>query len=426
MKKIQIGLLGLGTVGSGVVSVIENHREKIMMQVGCDVEIKRILVHDIEAHSKFSSQYNLTTDVQTILNDDDISIVIEVMGGIEYTKTILTQAFRNKKSVVSANKDLIALYGEELSLFAQNEGCGFFYEAAVAGAVPIIQTLNCGLAIEHITEMTGILNGTTNYILTQMSEHHMSYAEALKEAQAEGFAEADPTGDVEGIDAARKVAILARIAYSMPFVLSDVAVRGITEITKNDMHIAKQLNCKIKLLGKIMKTKELRVWLSVEPTFVPISHPLAHIDNEFNAVIINAEATKEIMLSGPGAGSLPTANAVVSDVVSLIRCIHNGNVKELVVRSTKEKQLSMGRTVETKYIMIIKINSVSDVLANVLQILRQYHLHFSEILHNEICADGNEFVSVVIKDTTRAKMEGVIDTLHTMSHIQIENYYPML
>lgn len=426
MKKIQIGLLGLGTVGSGVVSIVEHHYEKIKMQIGCEIAIKKILVHDIDQYSNFSGAYELTTDVQTILNDEDITLIVEVMGGIDHTKAILIQAFQNKKSVVSANKDLIALYGEELSLIAESEGCGFFYEAAVAGGIPILQTLNYGLAIEHLTAITGILNGTTNYILTQMNEHHVSYEEALKAAQVVGFAEADPTGDVEGIDAARKVAILARLAYSMPFVLSDVTVRGITNITKNDMHIADRFHCKIKLLGKIVKTQEEKIWLAVEPTFVSLNHPLAHVDNEFNAIILNGEATKEIMLSGPGAGSLPTANAVMSDVITLARNMNKGIAENLIIRSTKEKQLSSGADVESKYIMIIKMKDVAGVFADVSQVFARYHLSFSQILQDDTNIDGDKLVSVVTYNTTRSEIERVIDKLQTINHVQIESCYPML
>lgn len=424
MKKIQIGLLGLGTVGSGVVEMIAAHREKIMIQAGCDIEIKRILVHDLTRYKKYEADYALTTEVSEILNDPEITIIIEVMGGVEQTKMILLDAFENKKSVVSANKDLIAIHGEELSQKAKESGCGFYYEAAVAGGIPILQTLNHGLAIENFTHIFGILNGTTNYILTQMAKQHVGYDEALQAAQKAGFAEADPSGDVEGIDAARKVAIIARLAHLMPVVLSDVRASGITKITKTDIETAARFDCRIKLIGQIVKTAQGLLHLSVEPTFISQNHPLAHIDNEFNAVILKGDATKEIMLSGPGAGSLPTANAVMSDVITLIRNMTHG--ENNVVSAQKEKRLSDGSEVLSKYIMILRMKDVIGVFADVSQIFARYHLSFSQILQDETDFDGNKVVSVITHDTKRADIDLVIEKLKTVNHVEIESCYPML
>lgn len=426
MKKINVGLLGLGTVGSGVVEMLKKHREKIMIQAGCDIEIKTILVKELAGYEQYSDTYSLTTDVMSIINDPEISIVIEVMGGIDHTRDILLQAFAQNKSVVSANKDLIALYGEELSSAAKEAGCGFFYEAAVAGGIPILQTINHGLAIENFNVIMGILNGTTNYILTQMAQNHVSYEEALKEAQAAGFAEADPSGDVEGIDAARKVAIMARLAYSMPVVLSDVTVKGITGVTQSDMETASRFGCRIKLIGKIEKMSDGRIALSVEPTFISQNNPLAHIDNEFNAIILQGEATKEIMLSGPGAGSLPTANSVMSDVIALIRHLEHKTVANTVVTATKEKQLSDGSDVKSKYIMSIMMKDVAGVFADVSQIFARYNLSFSQILQDDTQVDGSKLVSVVTYDTTRADVNTVIEKLKVVNHVQIESCYPML
>lgn len=426
MDKIKVGLLGLGTVGSGVVEMLKKHREKIEIQAGCDIEIKSILVKELVGYEQYEGEYSLTTDVMSIITDPEISIIIEVMGGVEYTREILLQAFAHNKSVVSANKDLIAIYGEELSQAAKNAGCGFFYEAAVAGGIPILQTINHGLAIENFNTIIGILNGTTNYILTQMAQNQVSYEEALKAAQESGFAEADPSGDVEGIDAARKVAIMARLAYSMPVVLSDVRAKGITAVTKNDMDTAARFGCRIKLIGKIEKMPSGKLALSVEPTFISQNNPLAHIDNEFNAIILQGEATKEIMLSGPGAGSLPTANSVMSDVIALIRYMEYKTEANTVVISTKEKELSDGTDVKSKYIMIIKMKDVAGVFADVSQIFARYNLSFSQILQDDTNVDGYKLVSVVTHDTTRADIDTVIEKLSVVNHVQIESCYPVL
>jgi homoserine dehydrogenase len=216
MKAISIGMLGLGTVGSGVVTIIENHQDKLMHQVGCPVKIKKILVNNLDKpRSVEVSPEILTTNEADILNDPDIDVVIEVMGGVEHTREYLLKALQRKKHVVTANKDLMAVYGAELHTIAAENGCDLFYEASVAGGIPILRSLVDGLASDRITKMMGIVNGTTNFILTKMSKQGVAYAEVLKEAQDLGYAESDPTSDVEGLDAASKMTILATLGFSM-------------------------------------------------------------------------------------------------------------------------------------------------------------------------------------------------------------------
>lgn len=324
-QTIKVALLGMGTVGSGVYEVIEHlQKDNFIHKVGAEVQVKRILVRSPEKYAdKVEPHTILTTDWQDILGDEEIDIVIEVMGGIEPARTYLTEALRAGKNIVSANKDLIAVHGQELQALAAEMKRDFRYEASALGAIPIVQPLKENLAANHFSEIVGIMNGTTNYILTNMAEHGMSYEDALAEATALGYAEADPTADVEGLDAGRKVAILANIAFHTPAVFDDVHVEGITKISKLDMAYAESIGCVIKLLGIVSKQED-GLCLSVHPAIIAKSHPLASVGGSFNAVFVQGDAIDEAMFYGRGAGKLPTASAVVGDVIDICRDIVYG------------------------------------------------------------------------------------------------------
>ena len=324
-QTIKVALLGMGTVGSGVYEVIEHlQKDNFIHKVGAEVQVKRILVRSPEKYAdKVDPHTILTADWQDILGDEDIDIVIEVMGGIEPARTYLTEALRAGKNIVSANKDLIAVHGQELQALAAEMKRDFRYEASALGAIPIVQPLKENLAANHFSEIVGIMNGTTNYILTNMAEHGMSYEDALAEATALGYAEADPTADVEGLDAGRKVAILANIAFHTPAVFDDVHVEGITKISKLDMAYAESIGCVIKLLGIVSKQED-GLCLSVHPAIIAKSHPLASVGGSFNAVFVQGDAIDEAMFYGRGAGKLPTASAVVGDVIDICRDIVYG------------------------------------------------------------------------------------------------------
>lgn len=324
-QTIKVALLGMGTVGSGVYEVIEHlQKDNFIHKVGAEVQVKRILVRSLEKYAdKVEPHTILTTDWQDILGDEEIDIVIEVMGGIEPARTYLTEALRAGKNIVSANKDLIAVHGQELQALAAEMKRDFRYEASALGAIPIVQPLKENLAANHFSEIVGIMNGTTNYILTNMAEQGMSYEDALAEATALGYAEADPTADVEGLDAGRKVAILANIAFHTPAVFDDVHVEGITKISKLDMAYAESIGCVIKLLGIVSKQED-GLCLSVHPAIIAKSHPLASVGGSFNAVFVQGDAIDEAMFYGRGAGKLPTASAVVGDVIDICRDIVYG------------------------------------------------------------------------------------------------------
>ena len=325
MKAISIGLLGLGTVGTGVVQIVESHQDKLMHQLGCPIQIKKILVSDVNKKRSIDiDSSKLTVDADDILFNPEIDVVIEVMGGVEKTREYILQALKNKKHVITANKDLMALYGPELLKVATENGCDLFYEASVAGGIPILRGLTDGLSSDRITKMMGIVNGTTNFILTKMSKDGRAYEDVLKEAQALGFAEADPTADVGGLDAARKMAILASLGFSMNIGLDDVSVQGITTISEEDLAYSKKLGYTMKLIGVASRTEDDKVEVSVQPSLLPETHPLASVNNEYNAVYVYGEAIGETMFYGPGAGSLPTATAVVSDLVAVVKNIGLG------------------------------------------------------------------------------------------------------
>ena len=319
MKKIKIGLLGLGTVGTGVYKLINRRADIMEKTIGAELEIKKILVHNIDKKREGIDPSLLTDDWHEIIGDDEIQIVVEVMGGMEPARTIILEALRAGKNVVSANKDLIAEEGRVLLDTAQEHGKDFLFEAAVAGGIPIIRPLKQCLAANEISDVLGIVNGTTNYILTEMIQCGKSFAQALREAQQKGYAEADPTADVEGIDAGRKICILADLCFGKNVPPSSITTEGITKITPADIECARILGYKIKLLGRAMRTGPNSVSAFVAPHLVSKSNPLANVDGVINGISVKGDAVGEAMFFGPGAGAHPTASAVAGDIIDCVR-----------------------------------------------------------------------------------------------------------
>lgn len=317
MKELNVALLGLGTVGSGVVKIIEENRQQIKDTLNKDIVIKHILVRDTTKKRPINiSQYHLTEDINEILNDDDIDIVIEVMGGIEPTVDWLRESLKRKKHVITANKDLLAVHLELLENLAEQQGVALKFEASVAGGIPIVNAINNGLNANNISKFMGILNGTSNFILSKMTREQTSFEDALAEAQRLGFAEADLTDDVEGIDAARKVVITSYLSFNQVIKLNDVKVKGISKTTLSDINVADKLGYKIKLIGK-STYHHREVNASVEPTLIHKSHQLAAVENEYNAIYVIGDAVGDTMFYGKGAGSLATGSAVVSDLLNV-------------------------------------------------------------------------------------------------------------
>lgn len=317
MKELNIALLGLGTVGSGVVKIIEENRQQIKDTINKDIVIKHILVRDKSKKRPLNiSQYHLTEDINDILNDNSIDIVVEVMGGIEPTVDWLRTALKNKKHVITANKDLLAIHLKLLEDLAEENGVALKFEASVAGGIPIVNAINNGLNANNISKFMGIFNGTSNFILSKMTHEQTTFKDALEEAQRLGFAEADPTNDVEGVDAARKVVITSYLSFNQVIKLNDVKLVGISDITLADINAASALNYKIKLIGKGTYENGY-VNASVEPTLIHKNHQLAAVENEYNAIYVIGDAVGDTMFYGKGAGSLATGSAVVSDLLNV-------------------------------------------------------------------------------------------------------------
>lgn len=318
-KPVQIGLLGCGTVGSGVVSILQANAERIAARAGAPIHVRRVAVRDPRKSRSISlDPAMITTDPWEIINDPSVDIVVEVMGGVDPARDLITAALEQGKPVVTANKEVLAKHGPELLAVAAQKGVDLFFEGSVAGGIPIIKPLRESLAANRVQAIVGIINGTTNYMLTRMSREGMAFDDVLREAQALGYAEADPASDVEGYDAAFKIAILASLAFETPVRVEDVYCEGITRITPEDIRYGRELGYEIKLLA-IAREDDGRLEVRVHPTFIPAAHPLAAVNDVFNAIFVRGDAVGELMFYGRGAGSLPTGSAVVADLVDVVR-----------------------------------------------------------------------------------------------------------
>lgn len=315
MKKIKVGMLGFGNVGTGTYQTLEMNRELIEEHVGASVEISKILVNDVTKPRQVVTPDGVLTDnVADIIDNPEIDIVAEVLGGIEPASEYMLKALNNGKHVVTANKAAVAANYDKLFKAAADNGVSLRPEACVAGGIPILNAITTVLGANKFDEILGILNGTTNYILTQMTDNGLDYADVLKDAQAKGFAEADPTADVEGIDAANKLSIMMALAFGHYVHPDDIPAEGISKITKADIDKATADGCKIKLIASA-KNEDGKLTYSVKPVALPIDHPLASVSNEFNAVFVKGNAVGELMFYGKGAGPLPTGSAVMGDIL---------------------------------------------------------------------------------------------------------------
>ncbi|MEW9677297.1 homoserine dehydrogenase [Lentibacillus sp. L22] len=415
---VSIGLLGLGVVGSGVIKLIEEHQEKLVHQLGCGVEVKKVLVRDLEkARDVQVDPSYLTTDPDEVVHNPEIDVVVEVMGGIDEARNHILEAFAAKKHVVTANKDLIALHGPELQNMASRNQCDLFYEASVAGGIPILRGLADGLVSDRIQQVIGIVNGTTNYILTKMDEEGVTYEDALKEAQELGFAESDPTADVEGLDAARKMAILSRLAFSTNVELSDVEVCGISDIALTDLQYGKQLGYKMKLIG-YANCRDRQVEVNVQPTFLFDKHPLAAVKNEYNAVYVSGEAVGETMFYGAGAGSLPTATAIMADVVTVITNMRLGvNGKNFQSPLFKKEPTPPERQFGQFYIRM-HVKDEVGAFASISHLFNQMDISFERIL--QIPRSKTELAEVVLvtHQTDLANFKKSMEQLNSLDVVE--------
>ena len=415
MKKIKAALLGLGTVGTGVYKLVGMRADVMKETIGAELEISRILVHNMNKKREGVDQSLLTDDWREIVEDEEIRIVIEVIGGIEPAKTMILEALKAGKHVVSANKDLIAQEGRELLDTAKEYGGDFLFEAAVAGGIPIIRPLKQCLAANDITDVMGIVNGTTNYILTKMFEDGMEFEDALAKAQELGYAEADPTADIEGLDAARKVAIMASIAFHSRVVFSDVYTEGITKITATDIAYAKEFGKVIKLLGGAKNTED-GIEAGVYPMLIPKDHPLASVRDSFNAVFVHGDAVDDAMFYGRGAGEMPTASAVVGDVIDVARDIRCGCTGRISCTCYKEIPVKDAGDVKNKFFIRMQVKNEPGVLAAIAQVFGTHKVSIARVVQEHTEPQKAELV-VVTEKVKDYHIKNALNELRAMDHI---------
>ncbi len=353
MESVRIGLLGLGTVGSGVWQLIERNRTQIVNRCGVEVEIAAVLVRDRDKQRDVSVPPDLiTTNAADILENGEISIVVELMGGVEPALSYVRQALEQGKHVVTANKAIMARHGGQLLAIAAQKGVDLFFEGSVGGGIPIVKPLSECLAANRIEKLMGIINGTTNYMLTSMTRSGADFTDVLQQAQALGYAEADPSSDVDGIDAAHKLAVLSTLAFETPVTVDDVYVEGISGVTATDIAFADELGYVVKLVA-IGQDTNGHVEVRVHPTFLPKGHPLAAVNDVYNAVFVTGDAVGDLMFYGRGAGDMPTASAVVGDLVEVVRNMRKA-VNWRYGRHLEEKPIRpMGEVVARYYLRFL-------------------------------------------------------------------------
>ncbi|MEC0203492.1 homoserine dehydrogenase [Paenibacillus lautus] len=409
MKPVKVGLLGLGTVGTGVVRIVEGHQEDLSSQVGSPITIERIAVKHLEKYRSVNVDQNkLTEDPWAVIRDPEIDVIVEVMGGIEQTKTYILEALERGKHIVTANKDLMALHGAEILAKAQEKQCDVFYEASVAGGIPIIRTLIEGFSSDRIMKIMGIVNGTTNFILTKMSQEGASYEDVLAEAQELGYAEADPTSDVEGLDAARKMAILGTLGFRTNVELQDVSVKGISQVTKEDIAYAKRLGYEMKLLG-IAERQDDEFSITVQPTMVRNGHPIAAVNGVFNAVYVYGEAVGETMFYGAGAGEMPTATSVVADLVAVIKNLKLGVNGLKAIVPYKPKKLKTDEQIMYKNFILLHVDDKAGVLAQITQVFAEYNVSLESVVQQPNEHNPDAEIIIVTHNASKANMDEVLN-----------------
>ena len=378
MKTLQIGMLGCGNVGVEVARLLTSDSGDFKARAGAELELVKIAVKDIEKARPGIAKKLLTSDSDSIVNDAGIEIIIEVMGGIEPARKLLLTAMKNGKSVITANKALLAKHGAELYEAASANGVDLYYEASVGGAIPILRPLRDSIVGDHVTRIMGIVNGTTNYILTKMDENGSAFADVLKEAQALGYAEADPTADIEGHDAAAKAAILAGLAFHSRVSVDDVFCEGISGITATDISVAKAIDHVIKLLAIAELTSDNKISVRVHPTLIPRAHPLASVRNAFNAVFVEAESAGELMFYGRGAGGEPTASAILGDLIAVARHKSGGSLGA-GESAYADLEIAAISSVKTRYLIRLNVADRPGVLATVAQIFASHNVSIQTV-----------------------------------------------
>ena len=409
-KPVRIGMLGCGVVGSSVARLLLADTAELSTRAGVKIELSRIAVRTIRPHEGINPAL-FTTDPFSIVNDPEIDLIIEVMGGIEPARELIMTAIENRKSVVTANKALLASHGAEMFTAAYAKGEDIYYEASVAGAVPIIRPMRDSLAGDFVTRLMGIVNGTTNYILTKMHEDNREFADVLKEAQALGYAEADPTADIEGFDAAAKAAILSGLAFHTRVTVDDVYREGISKITLEDVKIAKSMDHVIKLLAIAELTPADEISVRVHPVMLHKSHPLASVRDAYNAVFVEAESAGSLMFYGRGAGGAPTASAILGDVVAVARHIALNSVGQ---RETDyaDRDIAPIESTKTKFLIRLEVADKAGVLAAIATTFANHGVSIQTV--NQSGRNSDAEVTIVTHLATEGELKATVASLKAM------------
>lgn len=422
-KVLKVGLLGIGTVGGGTFNVLDRNAEEITRRTGRQIKITHVADRNLDlARSVVGDKANISNDAFALVENPDIDVVVELIGGYTVAKELVLKAIANKKHVVTANKALIALHGNEIFAAAKANNVIVAYEAAVAGGIPIIKALREGLGANKIEWVAGIINGTTNFILTEMREKGLAFADVLGEAQRLGYAEADPTFDVEGIDAAHKLTIMSAIAFGMPMKFDQAYTEGITKLEQKDIKYAEELGYRVKLLG-ITKHTDKGVELRVHPTLIPEKRLVANVNGAMNAVVVKGDAVGPTLYYGAGAGAEPTASAVVADLLDVVRLIDatsEQRVPYLAFQPDQVKDLAILPidAVQSAYYLRMRASDKPGVLANVTKILGDLNISIDAMLQKEPDENETEADIVILTHVTvEANMNKAITAIEALDAI---------
>ena len=416
-KSINVGIIGFGTVGAGTARILIENADIIKRRLGTPVVLRKISDLDIKRDRGIKLDgVKLTTDAKDILGDPDIDVVVELIGGYKPAKEFILEAIRNKKHVATANKALLAVHGEEIYAAAEKAGVTVGYEASVAGGIPILAAVREGLAANNIKSIYGIVNGTCNYILTLMTSEGRKFDEVLKEAQAKGYAEADPTFDIEGIDSAHKLAVLTMLAFGTPVRFDDIYTEGISKITPLDIDFAKDLGYKIKLLA-ITKTANGEIEARVHPTMLPEDYPLAAVDGVFNALSVAGDAVGSTMFYGRGAGDMPTGSAVVSDIMNIGRDILAGCTGRSPVTAFRERKTLTIRKMDditSCYYLRFSALDKPGVLSRITGVLGKNNISISSMIQKGRKMDEAVPIVMMTHDAVERDVRKALDEINTM------------
>ena len=422
MRKISVGIIGFGTIGSGVVKILQDNGDIIKKRLGVIVEVTKIADLDITTDRGIKVNPKiLTTDAQEVINHPEVNVIVELIGGYEPARSLILQAINAGKHVVTANKALLAKHGSEIFSISEDQQVSIGFEAAVGGAIPIIRAIRESFVANKIYSIEGIVNGTANYILSKMSDEHCSFDLALKEAQEKGFAEADPTFDIEGIDSAHKIAILSQLAYGTSVKFEDITIQGISSVTIHDIECAREFGYRVKLLA-ISKFDGDFVDIRIHPAMIPQSNPMANVNGVLNAVRVCDDLMEENILIGHGAGSLPTGSAVIADIIEIARDILSGSKLRVPPHSFQNSEIKTIpilniESIDSEYFLRFSVLDNPGVLSRISGILGQHSIGIQSVIQKGRCDEGRGVPLIMM--THRANEKNIQLALREIDELEV-------